>query len=476
MITYDVKLCIGTDNPNKRLSIKCHDTGVNLRVHLQVCVHGKWMDEMHPYTIPEGTTAVLNIGKPDKKYCITDGKVGSNDILFAMHPQAFTAAGQCKAEVSLFNSEGKRITSGTFYIDVPEECICGCDLESENYIDLMSEQIRVAIEAAERSEKAARDSGKTAYATAVEHGFVGTEEEWLASLKGNPGPKGDKGDTGAHGPQGEKGDTGATGAAGKSAYELAVANGYKGTEAEWLASLKGENGKVENAVMYEEQALTEEQQEQARENIGAASLESLSAVERQLADLLYNAIDITSFKINPSVAEMGSTVNSVVLTWAINKTPKTLTVEGNSVDVGLRNTTLPVSLTAAHTFNVSATDERGATDTMSKTLPFYNGVYYGVLEDGAEVDSAAILTLKHELQDSKSVTFTATAGATQRFAYAIPTRYGTPTFKDADTTLGADFTKLPEPVAFTNNSVYTENYDVWLSTYIIPKTKTFSVS
>lgn len=31
---------------------------------------------------------------------------------------------------------------------------------------------------------------------------------------------------------------------GKSAYDLAVANGYKGTEKEWLASLKGENGTV----------------------------------------------------------------------------------------------------------------------------------------------------------------------------------------------------------------------------------------
>lgn len=29
---------------------------------------------------------------------------------------------------------------------------------------------------------------------------------------------------------------------GKSAYEVAVANGFDGTEAEWLASLKGEKG------------------------------------------------------------------------------------------------------------------------------------------------------------------------------------------------------------------------------------------
>lgn len=39
--------------------------------------------------------------------------------------------------------------------------------------------------------------------------------------------------------KGEKGDTGATG---ESAYEAAVVNGFVGTEAEWLASLKGQKG------------------------------------------------------------------------------------------------------------------------------------------------------------------------------------------------------------------------------------------
>lgn len=154
MITYDVNLCIGTDNPNKRLAVKCHDTGVNLRVHLQVCRLGKWKDTTETYTIPAESVAVLRITKPDKKYCITDGTIESNRVLFEMHPQAFTVAGVCQAEVSLFGPDGRRITSGTFYIDVPEECICNCDLESENYIDVMSEQIRAAIEAADRAENA----------------------------------------------------------------------------------------------------------------------------------------------------------------------------------------------------------------------------------------------------------------------------------------------------------------------------------
>ena len=63
--------------------------------------------------------------------------------------------------------------------------------------------------------------GKSAYELAVEKGYTGTIDEWIASLKG------------------EQGDPGVDG---KSAYEVAVEKGYTGTADEWLASLKGEKG------------------------------------------------------------------------------------------------------------------------------------------------------------------------------------------------------------------------------------------
>ena len=53
--------------------------------------------------------------------------------------------------------------------------------------------------------------GKSAYQIAVDNGFIGTEQEWLDSLVGPQGPTGQTGSTGATGPQGEKGDTGETG-------------------------------------------------------------------------------------------------------------------------------------------------------------------------------------------------------------------------------------------------------------------------
>lgn len=70
--------------------------------------------------------------------------------------------------------------------------------------------------------------GKSAYELAVIGGFVGTESQWLASLKG---------------------------ADGESAYDAAVDAGFVGTESQWLASLNGTDG--ESSLPNEVVALTE---------------------------------------------------------------------------------------------------------------------------------------------------------------------------------------------------------------------------
>ena len=115
--------------------------------------------------------------------------------------------------------------------------------------------------------------GKSAYEIAKENGFSGTEAEWLASLKGepgSPGAKGNKGDPGAT-PNltigsvttldagqnataiitGEspdltlnlgipKGADGQPGADGKTAYQYAQDGGYTRTETEFATKLAQE--------------------------------------------------------------------------------------------------------------------------------------------------------------------------------------------------------------------------------------------
>jgi hypothetical protein len=76
--------------------------------------------------------------------------------------------------------------------------------------------------------------GKSAYEVALKNGFEGTEAEWLESLQGDKGNKGDKGE------KGDKGDPFT----------------YEDFTEEQLASLKGEKGE-DGAIIFEE--LTEEQ-------------------------------------------------------------------------------------------------------------------------------------------------------------------------------------------------------------------------
>lgn len=71
--------------------------------------------------------------------------------------------------------------------------------------------------------------------------FIGTTDTGQKAQ----GDKGDQGDRGLQGPQGtpgNPGDKGDPGPAGKSAYQVAVDNGYTGTKSAWLASLKGPKG------------------------------------------------------------------------------------------------------------------------------------------------------------------------------------------------------------------------------------------
>lgn len=72
--------------------------------------------------------------------------------------------------------------------------------------------------------------GQSAYQAWLANGHTGTEAEFLAALRGPAGQDGT---------DGEDGDQGAAGA---SAYQVAQAAGFPGTQAEWLASLAGPQG------------------------------------------------------------------------------------------------------------------------------------------------------------------------------------------------------------------------------------------
>ena len=80
----------------------------------------------------------------------------------------------------------------------------------------------------------------------VKNGHKGSDgAQGPQGQQGPQGAQGEKGATGEQGPQGpagQNGTNGTNGSDGKSAYEIAVENGFVGDETAWLASLKGEQG------------------------------------------------------------------------------------------------------------------------------------------------------------------------------------------------------------------------------------------
>ena len=75
--------------------------------------------------------------------------------------------------------------------------ISTCETNCMNYVD----QAIANLEISGGTGEAGAD-GKSAYEIAVANGFVGTETAWLASLKGADGAKGEKGDKGDPGEDG----------------------------------------------------------------------------------------------------------------------------------------------------------------------------------------------------------------------------------------------------------------------------------
>ena len=147
---------------------------------------------------------VVQFTQCDETYNLVLGTDGTSCLLPAeLHPGA--------VKMSVFgydaeNTDGLRATTVPVTLHIRPSGFVGDGTAPIPPTPDLYAQLLKKIEDATKGE-----DGKSAYELAVEEGFVGTLDEWLASLKGDEG---------------------------LSAYEVAVKNGFVGTEEEWLDSLK----------------------------------------------------------------------------------------------------------------------------------------------------------------------------------------------------------------------------------------------
>ena len=195
-----------------------------------------------------------------------------------------------------------------------------------------------------------------------------------------------------------------------------------------------------------------------------AKQSDLDALQKDVDDLLYKQIAITSFSNTVRTAQIGSTVNTITFNWSLNKTPKALTLNTESLDINARTKTIKdANITTNTSWTLIATDERNAKVSANTSLTFLNGVYFGVAQAVTEdeIDSVFIRRFNVQLTSARQREISVAADTDQYIYYAIPTRFGTPSFFVGGFEGGFNKVKTFD---FTNSNNYTESYDVWRTT------------
>lgn len=291
--------------------------------------------------------------------------------------------------------------------------------------------------------------GKSAYQIAVEHGFIGTEEDWLESLKGMQGEPGIPGTsatitigTVTTGEPGSDASVVNVGTSSNAILDFVIPRGDKG-EGSGISPFPLPIDSKD--VTYEDTTVKNE----------------LDSLNNKIDDLLYEPIQILSFTNNTSIAEMGSTIYSVTFNWSLNKEPLTQILNNELVSSVLRTKTLDnLNIQSNKSFELEVEDERGVVVTKTSSVTFYNGIYYHAASKPSSYNNLFIMNMIRSLQGNRAKTFTVNAGADQYIYYALPVRYGTPVFKVGGFEGG--FSKV-DTLDFLNASGYTEPYDIWCS-------------
>lgn len=113
--------------------------------------------------------------------------------------------------------------------------------------------------------------GKSAYLTAIDNGFVGSEEQWLASLVGPQGP------VGPTGPQGETGHAGTTSWAGITDKPTTLA-GYGITDAADAAPVQSVAGKTGDVTL-------------AKADVGLGNVDNTADLDKPISTATQTALN-----------------------------------------------------------------------------------------------------------------------------------------------------------------------------------------
>ena len=174
----------------------------------------------------------------DEKVTMANPTIGL--IKYDIPENVIKHVGQVNAKIILKN-ESKSIHVADFYFTIGDSGIDGV-VEKEVSVNIVDDAVRRIIQ--ENAIELLGDDFKEDVSVELKNyvndnveTFKGPKgDEGKQGLRGPQGPKGDTGEQGLQGPQGLRGIQGVKGDKGDSAFQSAVNNGFSGTESEWLES------------------------------------------------------------------------------------------------------------------------------------------------------------------------------------------------------------------------------------------------
>lgn len=175
-------------------------------------------------------------------------------------------------------------------------------------------------------------------------------------------------------------------------------------------------------------------------------------------------IVIEKFTVKPKYVEIGSTLIDLKFEWTTNKTPRTLTLDGINLNtMSTDYTWKDINLSQNRTFILTASDE-DESDQKQATVVFTNNLYVGVSSViGDNVNSSLVTNLTKYLSETKKISFKVVAQEGEYIYFACPVKYGMPRFFVSGFEGGFILERNNLPI--TNNSGYTEDYQVWRSVH-----------
>ena len=185
----------------------------------------------------------------------------------------------------------------------------------------------------------------------------------------------------------------------------------------------------------------------------------IKTVKEALDQLLYISPDITSFT-GGGTYEKGSTINSINLSWTLNKdiTSQSINQGIGDLEVGLRKYDISdANLTEDTTYTLTISDGKNS-DSASTSVLFRQKGYWGVSTE-TSLTNEQILALSQEFSTRRNQNRTFDCSGGKYFYFVIPTQYCNGIqFKVG----GLSFTGMEETtIQLTNASGYEASYNVY---------------